>query len=160
MIKSIRNATCLFLIIAFIFSNSVPVFAVDPYPNNGAARVSNRYSYTTVKGKETLINTTTKTAAQLATESGRRTTIATLAALGGKYAGAAVAVASLVADAHGYGTAARIQVYTRTDTRYRIDSLTGKRVSSSSTHYIIYKLYVKDGNKYVLYKTRECSRHR
>lgn len=40
-----------------------------------------------------------------------------------------------------------------------VDSVTHKRTESTSTYYIIYKLYVKDGSSYKLYKTRECARH-
>ena len=58
-----------------------------------------------------------------------------------------------------YDTAAKIEIYSRIDVRYRIDSLTGERVSSTSTYYLIYKLYVEEDGGYLLYNTWESAKH-
>lgn len=153
-----RKTICLVLAIALMISMGTASFAATGIPENDT-NASNRYYFVTEKGTEVLLSTTTKTAAQLAKESERKAWINTLSAIGtAEYAGVGAAVSELVAQAHGYGTAARIKVYSRTDKRYRVDSVTGKRTLSSTTDYIIYKLYVKDGDSYSLYKTRTCTR--
>lgn len=159
MKTTIRRTICLALVIIMTFSVSTVAFAAEEIPES-AVKVSNRYYFITVKGEERLLSTTTKTAAALAKESERKAWINTLAAIASaQYAGVGAAVSELVAQAHGYGTAAKINVYSRTDVKYKVDSVTGKRMPSITTYYIIYKLYVWDGSGYVLYKTRQCARH-
>lgn len=158
MSSSIRKAVCLAIVVVFMVSMPTATFAAAGIPEN-ETNISNRYYFVEEKGKEVLLSTTTKTAAQLAIESERKSWINTLAAIGSaQYAGIGNAVSELVAQAHGYGTAARIKVFSRTDKRYRVDSISGKRTLASSKDYIIYKLYVKDGDSYSLYKTKTCVR--
>lgn len=153
-----RKTICLVLAIALMISMGTASFAATGIPENDT-NASNRYYFVTEKGTEVLLSTTTKTAAQLAKESERKALISELVSLASSDAAdIASAVTELVTQAHGYGTAARIKVYSRTDKKYRVDSVTGKRTLSSTTNYIIYKLYVKDGDSYSLYKTRTCTR--
>ena len=161
MKRTLKRIVSLCLAVILMLSMSTSAFAsTEDLCGDDAARVSYRYYYTTEKGEEHLLSTTTKTAAELAKESERNAWINVLAGVAtGSYLGVGAAVTELVEQAHGYGTAAKIEVYSRTDVRYRVDSVTHKRTESTSTYYIIYKLYVKDGSSYKLYKTRECARH-
>lgn len=159
MNRTFRKIVCLILAVILMLSMSTSAFAATADPGNNV-NVSNRYYYTTVKGTEHLLSSTTKTAAQLAIEGERKEWINTLAGIAtAKYAGVAAGVTLLVEQAYGYGEAAKINVYSRTDVRYRVDSLTGERTQSTSTYYIIYKLYVQNGSAYELYRTREFARH-
>ena len=61
-----------------------------------------------------------------------------------------------VAGAHGVVEAAKLEYYSRTDTRYRINFITGEKTVSSTSYTLICKMYTKntDGS-YTYYKSYE-----
>ena len=126
--------------------------AMEPY--------ANRYDYVIVEGTEHLIKSVEKSEEELAIEANRRVAIDIIAAAAGAYLGGNFGTlvtplaTEAVMQAYGYGTAAKIETYSRKDIRYRIDSLTGKRTQTSTYTCVIIKLYVVDrSGNYVMYNT-------
>lgn len=52
-----------------------------------------------------------------------------------------LALNTLIFDAHGIGSAIDFKYYSRTDVRYQINSITGKRTPISTTYTLICKMY-------------------
>lgn len=150
----LKKVIALATLFALALPMSVPVFASNE--DTGIEPFANRYDYVTKKGTEKLIYTVTKTPDQLRTEAMVRNTIDGVCDVVALHIeDPALAVSALViswlanglADIRGYGEAATIKVYTRTDIRYRVDSLTGERVADRTTYNVIYYLYRANSSK-------------
>lgn len=159
-----KSLVAVSLVAAMAVPLSAPVFAAESEP--GIETFSNRYEFVTEKGKEHLFYTITKTATQLAAEGAIVDTINGVCdAVMGEGGSLDIRVSAAVVrgltaalkETQGVGKAAKIKVYSRTDVKYRIDSLTGKKQAYSSTYYMIYELY--QGNDTKPYYTRTESHH-
>lgn len=127
---------------------SVPVFAANV--DDGIEPFANRYDFVTVKGTEELVYTVTKTPEELRTEEMITKAVnytCDAVALRIEVPELAVSVQLVrwlgtgLAKIRGYGEAATIKAYTRTDIRYRVDSLTGERVADRTIYNVVYYLY-------------------
>lgn len=175
MKKLISSILCLAMTCAlFVPAGAVETVTVTvnaAAASSGDSVFSNRYDYVTVKGTERLSYTEIKTPEQLADEQAILEASADF--ITGLFSSnpfpetvldlllpdASDIIEVFMQEAHGVGKAAKIEVYTRTDVRYRVDSLTGDRVAISSTYVMTFKLYVREGSSYTLYNTKVCSKH-
>lgn len=150
----LKKVIALATLFALALPMSVPVFASNA--DAGIEPFANRYDYVTVKGDEKLIHTVTKTPAELRTEAAIKGTINGFVSVVTAVvkdpalqlsATAVTALANEMAAIRGYGEAATIKAYSRTDIRYRVDSLTGKRVADRTIYNVIYYLYRESSSK-------------
>lgn len=144
----LKKFVALTLLFALALPMSVPVFAANT--DDGIEPFVNRYDYVTVKGTEELIGTVNRTPDQLRTEEMIMNAVHVACDIVGwnikipeLTASATVMrwLADGLAEIRGFGEAATIKIYTRTDIRYRVDSLTGERVADRTIYNVIYYLY-------------------
>lgn len=165
-----RKVCSLLLASSMALSMAAPAFAAERSyekelelsmaQESTAEPFANRYDYVIVEGTEHLIKSVEKSEAELAIEANRRVIIDIIAAATGSYLGGNFGtlvtplVTEAVMQAYGYGTAAKIESYSRKDIRYKVDSLTGKRTQVSTYTCVIIKLYVVDNSgNYAMYDT-------
>jgi len=172
MKKLISSILCLAMTCAlFVPAGAVETVTVTvnaAAASSGDSVLSNRYDYVTVKGTEKLAVSHVKTPEDLQDEeaymnAAKKAIKALLAATGPGFDPDANDVADMFADMafamNGLGSKGKIEIYTRMDTRYRVDSLTGERVAERYTYYLIYKVYVDNGNGYDHLKTQQFIDH-
>ena len=156
------------LAFAMVLPLSAPVFAAET-PSTTESRVNNRYYFTTEPGTRHFVYSHVKTWEDLQTEEAYDNAVdAFIAALTGKLPSSDYKVSSsfvlnsfadMLNAMHGIGSKGKVEIYSRLDTRYRVDSITGTKTRVGYTYVLEYLIYVDNGKGYTLINTRECSRN-
>ena len=156
------------LAFAMVLPLSAPVFAAET-PSTTESRVNNRYYFTTEPGTRRFVYSHVKTWQDLQTEAAYQAAInACIDALTGKLPSDNFEVspnivgkcfADILNGMHGIGSKGKVEIYSRTDTRYRVDSVTHKKTRVGYTYVLEYLIYVDNGKGYTLINTREWSRN-
>lgn len=165
MIKKILSLT---LVFAMVLPMSIPVFAaaapepeMEPYANN-------RYFFRHIPGSEHLLTSYEKTSESVEDE---KVFLGWVDECADFIAGevkipAATVVTHLLAYGYtwragimGVGKMGKVEIYTRTDKKYLVDSLTGKETFAGYEYYMVYKFYEGTNGKYGKPVTQEYIRH-
>lgn len=146
------------LIAVIILATCTQAFA-DTAEEETKQLVSNRYTFVTEKGTEKLMSTTTYTKEQLNTQAKIRDAVLSITSyVDDTPLGYVDDLSKIFFEVHQTGKAARVKAYIRLDTKYRIDSVTGKKTSAGSRYVYTYKFYTQSADgSYKHYKTHSFS---